>query len=297
MEQNKKEEIIQNIASLTSNRYTSTLNNKLERVDSEMNRAADAIKILGLLKVAAQLIDSHADEIKAEQTNRINGLFEYISTNENIKNFKITKRADVIEVKLNFNELVINKPETIKYLCETYSNYIPASGDFCYNYEQNPDEAINNYELYHKNGSLTVELQTNPFNIWYVDFCRSVENGFNENNLNEIYDKIRSLTINYADISEDNVIEKFINSDAVSLITGDTLFNFTLDMYSVGCFKFKNYGKYQDLASAPLSVIIDNICDLNNVNLIYDNSFRSAFRCMSVRKKGVIENANNYYKR
>lgn len=293
MEQNKKEETIQKIASLAANRYVSTLNTKLAKIDRDMNKAAYAIEILGLLKVAAQLIDSHADEIKTEQTARLNGLFDYISTNENIKKFKISKNNSIMKIRLNLNKLVINDPNTIRDLCEAYPNDLPRSCDFRYVYEQNPDDAINNYELYYENGYFEVDLQINPFNTLYVDFSNSLENGFDENNFTEIYDKIDRLTKIYNNASEGDVIQDFINLSISSFITGDTQFMFELDGYEIGPFMFKNFEKYQELAEAPLSVIIDNICNLNNINLITKDFFRSAFRRISARKKGVTENANN----
>lgn len=293
MEQNKKEETIQTIASLAANRYTATLSTKLNRINDEMSKSAEAVKVLGLLKVAAQLIDSHADEIKAEQAARINGLFDYISTNENIKNFRIIRNNDTMIIKLQFKELVINDPNTIRYLCELYPDDIPRNYDFQYEYRQNPDEAIKNYELYYNDGYFEVALQINPFNSWYVNFRNSLDEGFDENNFNELREKMSTLINHYNNTSEGNVVQDFINSSVASLITGETTFRFELDGYNVGPVEFKDFENYQELAEAPLTAIIDTACNLNNIILVNSSFFKNAFRRTSVRKKGVTENGNN----
>lgn len=290
MEQNKKEETIQAIASLATNRYAATLNNKLNNIDREMRRSADAINVLGLLKVAVQLFDSHADEIKAEQAARINGLFDYISTNENIKSFRITRNINTMIISLRFKEFVINDLNTIKYLCETYPRDIPSNGDFSYAYRQNPDDAVKNYELYYKDGSFEVSLQVNPLNYWYSDFDNiwygDLNNDRDENRFDVLKDKINTLTRHYDATSERNAVIDFLNSSAASLITGDTTFRFTLGN-NIMEYPFQNFEKYQELAEAPLTTIIDTVCNLNNVNLINGRDFRRAFRDINARKKGA----------
>lgn len=300
MEQNKKEETIQTIASLASNRYTATLNNKLNNIDREMRRSAEAINVLGLLKVAIQLFDSHADEIKAEQAARINGLFDYISTNENIKGFRINRNMNIMMISLQFKEFVINDPNAIKCLCERYPHDIPSNGDFSAAYRQNPDEAIKNYELYYKDGSFEVALQVNPLNYWYSDFDNiwygelnpARDERLDENRFDVLKDKINSLTRHYDNTSEHNVVRDFLNSPAVSLVTGETSFRFTL-CDNIVEYAFQNFEKYQELAEAPLTTIIDTVCNLNNINLINSRDFRRVFRNIHTRKKGKDKNANN----